>query len=123
MAHCLHLKMTICQNVEVEKLTIHATLVRENIGVLKKLKSEGVYLIALENKKRKSKDYRQLKISWPAALIVGDEVQGLPPKILDLADEVIALPMLGVKESLNVSVACGVALYHLNSLRPKHSRQ
>lgn len=46
-------------------------------------------------------------------LIVGNEVCGLNKKILSLADKIVEIPMYGKKESLNVAVAAGVALYEL----------
>jgi 23S rRNA (guanosine2251-2'-O)-methyltransferase len=49
----------------------------------------------------------------PLTLVVGNEVTGLSPDDLALADHVLELPMLGRKESLNVSVATGIALYRL----------
>jgi tRNA G18 (ribose-2'-O)-methylase SpoU len=47
------------------------------------------------------------------ALVVGNEVKGLPASVLKLADEVLEIPMRGAKESLNVSVAFGIAAYQL----------
>lgn len=54
--------------------------------------------------------YRQ---SGPLALILGNEVDGVTPADIAAADVVLELPMLGAKESLNVSVAAGIAMYHL----------
>jgi len=42
---------------------------------------------------------------------LGSEPAGVDPAIIELADEVIYIPMSGEKSSLNVSVACGIALY------------
>ena len=50
---------------------------------------------------------------FPLVLIVGNEVNGLSPKILKYCDKKISIPMYGKKESLNVSVATGIALYTL----------
>jgi 23S rRNA (guanosine2251-2'-O)-methyltransferase len=47
-----------------------------------------------------------------AALIVGREVEGIEPDVLALADDVVAIPMLGRKESFNVAQAAAIALYH-----------
>lgn len=52
---------------------------------------------------------RQEKI----ALIMGNEVDGLSKKVLTLADAILAIPMRGKKESLNVSVAFGILVFHL----------
>ncbi len=46
-------------------------------------------------------------------LIVGEERHGLPQMVLDRTDAIMEIPMLGRKESLNVSVAAGIALYAL----------
>ena len=45
------------------------------------------------------------------ALVVGPEVEGLPPEIREQCDKVYEIPMIGKKESFNVSIAAGIALY------------
>jgi len=80
--------------------------------LLKKLNANGIQIIALEQTK-KSADYRQFKPRFPLALVVGNEVRGLSKKILTYADKIIAIPMYGKKESLNVVVATGITLYKL----------
>jgi tRNA G18 (ribose-2'-O)-methylase SpoU len=49
----------------------------------------------------------------PIVLVLGHEVSGVDPRILRLCERVIHIPMLGIKDSLNVSVAFGVAVYWL----------
>jgi len=44
--------------------------------------------------------------------VLGNEVTGVSQYVLDIADTIIELPMLGQKESLNISVTAGVVLYH-----------
>ena len=51
--------------------------------------------------------------AFPLALVLGNEVSGVPRDVLDAADLVVGLPQYGVKASLNVSVAFGVAAYGL----------
>jgi 23S rRNA (guanosine2251-2'-O)-methyltransferase len=46
-------------------------------------------------------------------LVLGHEVSGVDPRILELCERVVSLPMLGTKDSLNVSVAMGIAVYVL----------
>ena len=55
----------------------------------------------------------KFKPEFPLVLVVGNEVRGLSPKILKYCDKKIYIPMYGKKESLNVSVATGVALFQL----------
>jgi tRNA G18 (ribose-2'-O)-methylase SpoU len=80
--------------------------------LIDKLKKDGVQIVALEQNK-KSIDYRRFKPKFPIALIVGNEVKGVSKKILAKCDKIVELPMCGEKESLNVSVAFGVAGYKI----------
>jgi len=80
--------------------------------IIDKLKKQGVKIIALEQTK-KSVPYTKFKPKFPLALIVGNEIKGISPSVLKKADKIIHLPMLGKKESLNVSVAFGIAGYHV----------
>ena len=50
---------------------------------------------------------------FPMALILGNEVSGVPTALIESADVVLALPQYGTKDSLNVSVAFGIAAYGL----------
>lgn len=90
-----------------------------DIGALvKKLKDDGWKIFALEQSKKSIPHYLASDVLWNderqmAALIVGNEVEGIPQSMLKLADAVIEIPMLGKKESLNVSVAFGIAAYQL----------
>lgn len=77
-----------------------------------KFLASSFQLLALEQS-AKSIDYRTIKLSGPTAVILGNEVRGLPKKILDQCDLVAEIPMHGKKESLNVSVAAGIFLFRL----------
>jgi 23S rRNA (guanosine2251-2'-O)-methyltransferase len=52
--------------------------------------------------------------SQPWVLVIGNERAGVDPGLLEICDEVIALPMMGQKTSLNVAVAFGAAAYWLS---------
>jgi tRNA G18 (ribose-2'-O)-methylase SpoU len=80
--------------------------------LIDKLKKQGVEIVALEQNKN-SVDFRDFQPKFPVALIVGNEVKGISKKILSKCDKIIELPMAGKKESLNVSVAFGVAGYEI----------
>ena len=82
--------------------------------LLKKLKVESrkLKVVGLEQTKNSKNIFELSSIGHkPLAVIVGNEVRGISPKILKYCDEVAHIPMYGRKESLNVSVATGVALY------------
>lgn len=80
--------------------------------LLAKLKKEKFLIIGIEQDK-KSVDYRQVKLKSKNAFIVGAEVTGIPKNILAKCDVIAEIPMRGKKESLNVSVALGVALFRI----------
>ena len=84
--------------------------------VVKKLRAEKVKIAVLENNVNyKVTSLAKYKPKFPLALILGEETKGNTKTILDLADDILEIPMHGQKESLNVSVACGVALYGIVS--------
>lgn len=82
------------------------------VKLINKLKKEGVQIVALE-KTEGSVDIRKFQPTFPMALILGHEVDGVKDEVLQLCDAVIEIPMRGQKESLNVSVATGIAIYEL----------
>lgn len=84
--------------------------------LVKKLRRSGFRLVALE-RTPKSVSIYEWKPVFPVALIVGNEKTGVPKNLLSQCDVVVHLPMAGKKESLNVSVAAGIALYHIASFK------
>ena len=82
------------------------------LALLNKLKKEGYDLIAIEQDKNFI-DYKKVKIGRKNAFIVGSEVAGLSKNILKKCDVIAEIPMKGKKESLNVSVALGIALFRI----------
>jgi tRNA G18 (ribose-2'-O)-methylase SpoU len=64
------------------------------------------------------------EVDWPArvCLVIGNEVAGIAPEILDLCALRVAIPMLGVKQSLNVAVAFGIAGHRVASALTAHER-
>lgn len=81
--------------------------------VLKKLKKEGYTIVALEQHARAVSLFDYTPPSQKVALVVGNEVRGINTQNLKYCDAVVEIPMQGKKESLNVSVACGIALFTL----------
>lgn len=80
--------------------------------LFEKFRQDGCSIIALE-KTKTSIDISKFESSFPAALFLGNEVEGISPEILQKCDAVVSLPMRGIKESLNVSVAAGIAMYEI----------
>lgn len=92
--------------------TIPWTHVKTTAPLLKKLKAQGVQLIAIEQSPT-SVDYKKIKTTTQVAFILGNEVDGVAKATLKAVDIVAEIPMKGKKESLNVSVAGGIALFRM----------
>ncbi len=83
--------------------------------VITKLRDQNYYIVALEQAEN-SIDYKTVTLPEDKqnyAFIVGEETKGLSSEELELADIIAEIPMVGKKESLNVSVATGVALFRI----------
>lgn len=86
-------------------LTLHAS----TEAALTALRGEGFRLVAAHADAR-ARDYRDTDYTARTAIMVGAELVGLTETALEAADERVAIPMLGLGTSLNVSVAVGVIL-------------
>jgi tRNA G18 (ribose-2'-O)-methylase SpoU len=86
--------------------------VKSLLPALAQLKKEGYTLVALEQHKN-SVSLFDYKLANNIALIVGNEVRGVSPALLKKVDTIVEIPMRGKKESLNVSIATGIALFAL----------
>ena len=83
---------------------------RNITGLITELKDDGYELVALEQHSKSTKlhNYQPPK---KLALLLGREVEGIKPELLELCDEIIEIPMKGRKESLNVTQAAAIAIY------------
>lgn len=82
--------------------------------LLESLKKEGYKIFAVEQAGKSTPYYRFKNSKFrKIALVLGNEVKGLPLAILKRADKILEIPMRGKKESLNVSVAFGIAVFGL----------
>jgi len=62
-------------------------------------------------------DYRDIDYTQPVALVLGTELFGVSDTTLSFVDQQISIPMMGVSQSLNVSVACAIVLYEAQRQR------
>lgn len=86
---------------------------RENIQeLLDELKDKGIKRIALDNTKG-AVPIETLEIDQEIALLLGNEVEGVDRSLIDQMDATVEIAMPGTKQSLNVSVATGIALFAL----------
>lgn len=78
--------------------------------LINKVKGEGFLLVALEQSPG-SVNLPDYRCPPNIALMVGREVEGLENEVLQDADSIVSIPMLGTKESFNVAQAAAMALY------------
>lgn len=113
------------EDISKTALGAEKTMVWESVirlaPLLKRLKKDGFTLIAIEQSSQ-SVDYKKINLldlsseknsTNRIAFLVGSEVEGITPAILKTCDIIAEIPMRGQKESLNVSVALGIALFRI----------
>jgi len=77
------------------------------------LKEKGVTIYAMETVENAS-DFGDTKLQFPAAFILGNEALGISAEDLELADDILEIPLLGWKNSLNVGVTAAICCYEAN---------
>lgn len=80
---------------------------------LRTLKAEGYHIVALEQTDASQALSAYPLPPTPCALVLGNEVDGVAPEALALCDTAVEIPQAGIKHSLNVAVAGGIALWEL----------
>ena len=85
-------------------------------GVMTSLKASGFTIVGIEQ--------HALSLALPdyqppnkIALVVGNEINGIEPKVAAHCDKLVEIPMFGKKESFNVAQAAAIALYHTTFAR------
>lgn len=94
--------------------TVAWEYVDSTIECIKKLKEDNFYIISLEQTDTAT-DYKEVSVEEKEniAFVVGAEVVGVANEVLLQSDVVAEIPMLGTKESLNVTIAFGIAVYRI----------
>lgn len=84
------------------------------LSAIQNLKSEvkDLKTVAVELDAR-SIPYDEYDYSIPVALVVGHESDGVSKDVLDVCDEIVQLPQMGINKSLNVMVSLGIVLYEV----------
>jgi len=82
------------------------------MSAISNLKSQipNIKIVAIELDKR-SVPYDSFEYKLPIVLVVGHESDGISKEVLDMCDEIVQLPQLGINKSLNVMVTLGIVLY------------
>lgn len=106
------------QNPKVQKTSLGAednldiVYEKDCVSLARKLKKENFEIVSLEICDT-STDISDFYLKKDICLIVGNEISGISKEILEFSDQVLKIPMIGKKESLNVSVSFGIAAYAL----------
>jgi tRNA G18 (ribose-2'-O)-methylase SpoU len=86
----------------------------DTLELIRKLRKSGYRICVLEQAAHSTPLHRfQPKPDQAHALVFGNEVFGVEQEVVDQADEVLEIPQLGTKHSLNISVSIGIALWDL----------
>lgn len=86
------------------------------IEAIKNLKAQGIKICALELTENSKPYYEPSLYDFPLCLVVGNEITGVSQEVLDLCDYSIEIPQYGIKQSLNVAVAYGIAIFELRKV-------
>ena len=103
---------------EIEKTALGSTesvpwehFEQTNVAI-QELKNSNIKLVALEHTSE-SIPYNEFEYDFPICLMLGNEVDGLSEETIAQTDYSVEIPMFGLKQSLNVSVAFGVVMFHI----------
>lgn len=104
---------------EIEKTALGATAtvpweyVQDPLEAITALKASGTTVLALEHTDV-SRPYTNVSVAeFPLCIVLGNELTGVSNRVLAECDGALEIPMVGVKHSLNVAVAYGIAVYEL----------
>ncbi len=89
---------------------------KDPLTAIEKLKKKNINVGALELTNTSINYTKVTKNNFPLCLVVGNEITGIQSAILEKCDFSIELPMFGIKHSLNVAVAYGIAVYELRKI-------
>ncbi len=88
-------------------------------SVVEKYKSKGYTICALEQTSKNINYSEVRKNNLPLCLIIGNEISGVNQELIDLCDISIEIPQYGIKQSLNVAVAYGIAIFEFRRIFDK----
>jgi tRNA G18 (ribose-2'-O)-methylase SpoU len=104
---------------EIEKTALGATksvpweYVKSPVEALKSFRARGYTIACLELADTSIPYFEFPRKDFPLCLVIGNEIVGVSKEIVSLSDVALEIPMVGVKQSLNVAVAYGIAAFEL----------
>ncbi len=105
----LRIHKTITQGAHrwMHRYRMHDT---DKVAFLKEKKVQG-FQVVVTHLEEQAVSFREIDYTKPTLLVMGNEKEGVSPEVIEMADEVIIIPMQGMVQSLNVSVATALILY------------
>lgn len=107
---------------EIDKTALGSTksvpweYVSSPLAAVDALRGDGYRICCLELTTESIPYFRVRKRDFPICLIIGNEITGVSKELVALCDLGLEIPMFGVKQSLNVAVAYGVAVFELSRI-------
>lgn len=104
---------------EIDKVALGATETvpweyrNSALEAVKEIKSKGVRIAVLEITDKGRSVWDVDKSEFPMCIVAGNEITGVSSEVIEIADTSLEIPMLGMKQSLNVSVAYSIAIYEM----------
>ena len=86
---------------------------RDPLDAVAHARAAGMKICVLEHTTHSVPVFTLTKEMFPLCLVVGNELTGVSPGVIEAADVAVEIPMFGTKQSLNAAVAYGVALFEL----------
>lgn len=90
--------------------------IKNPMDAIKDIKAKGIKICALELTENSKPYYDLGQNDFPVCMVVGNEISGVSQDILDLCDYSIEIPQYGIKQSLNVAVAYGIAIFEMRKI-------
>ena len=84
----------------------------ETLAAVKALKEDGYTIVVMETTSL-SKNYTEIAYPQKTAIVVGNELTGVDPRVIEMADIVAEIPTFGIKNSLNVASAAPIVIFEI----------
>src|SRR5699024_7511376 len=92
----------------------HIPIVQKDLTEsIPRLKESGFSVLATTL--QRAKNYRDIEPSEKTAIILGNEGSGVDETLINMADELVKIPIYGKAESLNVGIAAGILMYYIRN--------
>lgn len=90
--------------------------VKDAKSIIREMKKNNIKICALELTDESIPYHQLTSEDFPLCLLIGNEISGVSQELLDLCNKSIEIPQYGIKQSLNVAVAYGIAIFELRKI-------